>query len=546
MEVTLFRTGSVTWVERVFGLILVIPVIGLFDEALGQYSDRSFTAGIDRLLNEPALVQSIVLSIWVAVVSLAISISLARYLSGQCVTSGSVRRWQSLLLAIPHSALALGLLLALSSGGVGWRWVSQLLELSADHQYLFPRDPWGLGLIASLVVKETAFLTAIAIPIAQRLPLASYRALSRQAGLTQTESFNQLIWPQVLSLMKPALFVVFVFGLTNLEVSLILGPDQPQVFAVRLFQLVIDPNPLNRQAGSLGLIVLLLSLGVAWLIFRRVFRTRLHQERMVHHTPGWVWLSIDRCLIGLVCLSLLSLLLWSITQRWSVADVLPVMSFRLAGLAPLVDPMIMSLMIGCTTTVLSVGLAIVVLEYQVFRGYARLHWVWWAFLWMPALPMSAGLLAWIYLLGGAPGLGPVILGHTLIALPYVMIVMSDAWFARDLRYQMILNQSGLARWRAVIQIWIPRHSRLLLIAAALAFSVSCALYTQTVLLGGGRIETLMTELMVAVSGERRIAAFSGLMNLLLPLMAFVLVQLVNQWSWRNRIGMQGEGDADFR
>jgi ABC-type uncharacterized transport system YnjBCD permease subunit len=56
----------------------------------------------------------------------------------------------------------------------------------------------------------------------------------------------------------------------------------------------------------------------------------------------------------------------------------------------------------------------------------------------------------------------------------------------------------------------------------------------------------MTELMVAVSGERRIAAFSGLMNLLLPLMAFVLVQLVNQWSWRNRIGMQGEGDADFR
>jgi len=76
--------------------------------------------------------------------------------------------------------------------------------------------------------------------------------------------------------------------------------------------------------------------------------------------------------------------------------------------------------------------------------------------------------------------------------------------------------------------------------------VSCALYTQTVLLGGGRIETLMTELMVAVSGERRIAAFSGLMNLLLPLMAFFLVQLVNQWSWRNRSGMQGEGYADFR
>ena len=36
--------------------------------------------------------------------------------------------------------------------------------------------------------------------------------------------------------------------------------------------------------------------------------------------------------------------------------------------------------------------------------------------------------------------------------------------------------------------------------------VSCALYTQTILLGGGRIETLMTELMVTVGSERRSAA----------------------------------------
>ena len=37
----------------------------------------------------------------------------------------------SLLLAMPHSALALGLLLALSAGGVGWRWLAPILIAGA-------------------------------------------------------------------------------------------------------------------------------------------------------------------------------------------------------------------------------------------------------------------------------------------------------------------------------------------------------------------------------------------------------------------------------
>ena len=46
------------------------------------------------------------------------------------------------------------------------------------------------------------------------------------------------------------------------------------------------------------------------------------------------------------------------------------------------------------------------------------------------------------------------------------------------------------------------------------------------MLGGGRIETLVTELMVTLGGERRSAALTGLVNLLLPLIAFVLAMCV--------------------
>ena len=535
------------WVERCFVLILILPILGLLDDAVGRYSGASWGQGWDRLSNEPALVHSLGLSLWVAIVSLFISLFIARALSARALQLNDFRLWRSLLLAIPHSALAIGLVLALSAGGVGWRWISLVFGVPIEQQYLFPKDPLGVGAILSLVIKESAFLTAIAIPMTKRLPLQSYRVVARQAGMTDTACHHQLIWPQILQLTGPAIFVVFVFGLTNLEVSLILGPDQPQLIGVRLLQLLTDPDATNRQAGAQGLLILLIGLGVAWVSFRPLLRSRVKNQLPV----AWAFTRLATLsrwtLAAITCLSIVSLLIWSVTLRWSVFEPFPDISLTaLKNLDTLASPFWMSLLIGLTTGLISIVLAVGILEYLVSKGQKRLHWVWWAFLWLPGLPMASGLLAWLYFLGGSPGLCPVIFGHTLIALPYVMIVISDSWFERDVRHEMLLRQSGLKIARRIFLIWLPRNSRLLMLAMALAFAVSCALYTQTILLGGGRIETLMTELMVTIGSERRSAALTGLVNLLLPLSAFVLAMFLNRIAWRHRAGMQGEGYADFR
>ena len=535
------------WVERCFVLILILPILGLLDDALGRYPGASWAQGWDRLSTEPALVHSLGLSLWVATVSLIVSLFIARALSAQALRLSDFPLWRSLLLAMPHSALAIGLVLALSAGGVGWRWISVIVEVPIEQQYLFPRDPWGVGAILSLVIKESAFLAAIAIPMTKRLPLQSYRVIARQAGMTDTACHHQLIWPQVLQLMGPAIFVVFVFGLTNLEVSLILGPDQPQLIGVRLLQLLTDPDPTNRQAGAQGLLILLIGLGVAWILCRPLLRSRAKNRLPVVWTFTRLATVLRCMLVAITSLSLASLLIWSMTLRWSVFEPLPHISLMaLKNLDTLASPFWMSLLIGLITGLISIVLAVAILEYLVSKGQKRLHWVWWAFLWLPALPMASGLLAWVYFFGGSPGLWPVILGHTLIALPYVMIVISDSWFERDVRHEMLLRQSGLSIARRIVLIWLPRNSRLLMLAMALAFAVSCALYTQTILLGGGRIETLMTELMVTVGSERRSAAITGLVNLLLPLIAFVLAMCLNRLAWRHRAGMQGDGYADFR
>ena len=136
-------------------------------------------------------------------------------------------------------------------------------------------------------------------------------------------------------------------------------------------------------------------------------------------------------------------------------------------------------MIGFSTSVIAVFIAVGILEYSVSRGHNRLHWIWWAYLWMPALPLASGLLA-CYFLGGSPGVWPVILGHTLIALPYVMIIVSEPWFDRDIRHEMILKQSSMSVCLRLFRVWVPRHSRLLVLAGACVCGELCFVYPDRV------------------------------------------------------------------
>ena len=67
-----------TPIERLFALILFLPIAGLIDDACGRYSGINWSSGVDRLITEPALLESILLSVWVALASLLISLFVAR------------------------------------------------------------------------------------------------------------------------------------------------------------------------------------------------------------------------------------------------------------------------------------------------------------------------------------------------------------------------------------------------------------------------------------------------------------------------------------
>ena len=103
---------------------------------------------------------------------------------------------------------------------------------------------------------------------------------------------------------------------------------------------------------------------------------------------------------GLIFMAVVSLLIWSVTLRWDVLESLPIVSVHaLTSIFSLLSPLVTTLVIGFSTSVIAVFIAVGILEYSVSRGHNRLHWLWWAYLWMPALPLASGLLAWVYFLG---------------------------------------------------------------------------------------------------------------------------------------------------
>lgn len=533
------------FVERVIALTITLPILGLLGDSFGVWSEHGIEDGLIRLLEEPFLLDSFLLSLVVALASVFLSLHLASGCVSRLFFVSRTNLLQILILAMPHTALALGIVLLLSSDGVLSRWILIIFGLpTAD--YLFPRDPLGLGTLMSLVIKETIFITAVGLAFAKKLPIDAMLLVGHQAGFSRKIIWRKLLWPQIRRKLQPILLIVFLFGLTNLEVAAILGPDQPQFFAVRLHRMLQDPDDLTRQAGALGSLVLLsTAILLAW-IMSKMYRPKLVTDRPVNHEIH-LNLPVEHFFLGIVIASIAGLLIWANLLRWPSNQFFPIWSIQLSQSADLfAQPLLQTCLIGASSSIFSILIAVWVLECRLQKNIKYIHIVWWCCLWIPTLSFSSGLLAWMFVFGVPPSIFPVLLAHTLIGTPFALMMLSESWYARDQRMEIFVKQSGRSKLWAVTFLWIPKMSDTFLLTFAVCFSVSCSLYTQTVILGGGRVTTLMTELVSYGIGDRRLASLAALLNTFLPLLCFAFTASLSRLLWRHRLGMQGAGVAIVR
>jgi putative thiamine transport system permease protein len=154
------------------------------------------------------------------------------------------------------------------------------------------------------------------------------------------------------------------------------------------------------------------------------------------------------------------------------------------------------------------------------------------------MPNRFGIIVLTEIAGWQANLGLVIFGHLLFVLPYVFLSLSEAYRQLDPRWTQVASTLGASQLKSFWQIRIPLLLAPCLTAVAVGMAISITLFLPTQLLGAGRFTTITTEAVALTSGaSRNLISVWAIVQLLLPILGFMMALFIPKFVWRNRSGM---------
>ncbi|MDH3490733.1 MAG: ABC transporter permease [Gammaproteobacteria bacterium] len=509
-----------------------------------------------RVIATPGIGLSIGSSLWTGCIATAVALLLAHLAVGLAASGNWRRRLNSLvlpLLAMPHLAIGIGLALVLAPSGVLLRLLSPWatgFELPPD--WLIVNDTGGISLIAGLVLKETCFLViALAAALAQ-VPAEKLQAQSATLGYGPLKGWLAAIAPALQQQIRLPLAAVLVFGITNVEMAIPLGPGLPPTFSVLLWRWFTDPDPAIHAQAYAGTLVLLVfsvaaiavagglgRLGRKCLIASAQSGQRRAAETAVRRAFGGF------LIVGwaLGALSIIAIGLRAIAGPWRFPTLLPTSR----SFTTLQDIASLTAGVGATTLALAgatalVGIALVLPAAEHCRQSvtARRQVGAWLFLplLVPQMTFLFGVQVLLVRLDIDGTFVAVLWSHLIFALPYLWGILAPARAAIDPRYEQVAATLGVTRSVTWLTVTAPLLARSMLLALALAFSVSVALYLPTLFAGAGRVATAATEAAAAAgSGNLRLAAAHAILLAVIPLAAFAAAFTGGAALFRQRRGV---------
>lgn len=129
----------------------------------------------------------------------------------------------------------------------------------------------------------------------------------------------------------------------------------------------------------------------------------------------------------------------------------------------------------------------------------------------------------------------VIYSHLLIVFPYVYLALAQTWRSLDPRLDRIGASLGMGQTSRLFKLKLPILFGPIATAFALGFAVSFAQYLPTIIVGAGRVPTLTTEAVALASGaDRRISGAYAVTQAILPVMVYVVCLMAPTLIYRNR------------
>jgi len=217
---------------------------------------------------------SLAFSLWVSLastlLSAALALGLAVWLSERQAASGITTFALNWNLAFPHLVWAVMLLLLLSQSGLLARWAAALGWIAAPAEFpVLVRDRYGIGIILSYIGKETPFLALLALSVLQSQP-AGYNLVAENLGASRWQRVRYVTLPLVTPSLLAGALLVFAFIFSSYEVPALLGVNHPRVLPVLALRFFNDPDLHARADGmAISLVLTVISLLVAWVSLRK-------------------------------------------------------------------------------------------------------------------------------------------------------------------------------------------------------------------------------------------------------------------------------------
>ncbi len=562
------RTGALHRLPALTLLMMLGPIIAGIAGTLGPAFGLMATVGGDGLSLAPFRA----LSDWpgfLPAARLSVTTGLAATLISLALTMLIVAGWQgtrpfrliervlSPLLSVPHAAAAFGIAFLIAPSG----WIARALSPWATGwqrppDLLIVQDPWGLAMVGGLVAKEVPFLMLMTLAALGQGRTGQARTVAASLGYQRMTGWIKAVFPGIYAQIRLPVYVVLAYSMSVVDVAIILGPNTPPTLAVQIVRWMADPDLSFRlQAAAAALVQFGLVAGA--LI---VWRGGEHLAAWLG--ARWVWRG-GRSLAGgaerplrlasLLCavLSALAILLglaglgvWSVAGFWGFPDLWPdqltLRSWTRFATA-LYGPVTETALIAGTATLIALVLTIGCLEAEYRHGLRpgrQSLWLIYLPLLIPQVAFLPGLQILLLQTGAGSGRVAVIFAHLVFVLPYVFLSLSAPFRAWDVRIGTVAKALGAGPDRVLWSVRLPMLLAPVLTAAAVGFSVSVGQYLPTLLIGGGRVQTLTTEaLALASGGDRRAVGVLGLLQTGAALLPFLLAVFLPRIIWRNRRGV---------
>jgi putative thiamine transport system permease protein len=520
--------------------VVLIPVLWV---VLVAFSASFSTLAWCSLLSHPTLPKGLTLSLWTGLLSTALAYALTAWIISCNFAGLGLQAWVKrlpLMLAVPHAAFAIGLVFLLSPSGWLMRLISPWLTgFDWPPAWQTTQDPLGIGLIIALVAKETPFLLWNAAAQISRDDVQSRwqreYALAQTLGYSPSNAFWRVIWPQLAMRLRWPLLAVLAYGLTVVDMAIIIGPASPPTLAVQAWQWMqeadLAANDVGAAAATLLAVFLLFFIGITRLYGRLSRHSSqltsgqrgLQKPYLIKKRPIGKCFNTFFALLATYALIMMILAISSLSGVWRFPLVFP-QTYTFAAWVSVGQS---SRTVTTTLSLALISSGLVLLWCLAWLELAPAAWdaLLRKFLYLPLLMPSVLWVVGLHQMSLSLGVDGqwtgLLLAHTLAVLPYVFIALAPAYLGFDARYEQVSASLGRSRFAFLLQVKWPLLRASLVSAFAVGFAVSVAQYLPTLFVGAGRFQTVTTEAVTLASGgQRSLTAAYAWLQFILPLLCF--------------------------